>query len=140
MQCWIIGTFIKYIICSIYPNLPEEHHSTSELSFRFNSWTQIIRIYILEIYARQLVTTGILLRMQDDLAKQKFLLLLGRHSLMARPKETVSVFWGKKGHQSLFLKPLVPFIFIHIIICFFIFIIFKKGSPGETGGKWRPSV
>ena len=43
MQCWIIGTFIrKNIICSIYLNLPEEH-STSELSFRFNSWTQIIR-------------------------------------------------------------------------------------------------
>ena len=42
MQCWIIGTFIKYRICSIYLNLPEEH-STSELSFRFNSWTQIIR-------------------------------------------------------------------------------------------------
>ena len=43
--------------------------------------------------------------------------LLGRHSLMARPQDTVSVFW--KGFSPVF----------------FICIIFKKEAPGETGGN-----
>ena len=48
---------------------------------------------------------------------------LGHHSLMARPQDTVSVFW-KRDCQC----------FWSLTTLFFICIIFKKESLGETGG------
>ena len=49
---------------------------------------------------------------------------LGRHSLMARPQDTVSDFWRKKRDLPMFLVTFPPF--------FFICIIFKKeGTAGE---------
>ena len=60
---------------------------------------------------------------------------------MARPQETVLVFW--KGHYPLFLKSLVLLFFrLHH---FFSFVSFLKrgyqGLLGEIGGDWgRPGV
>ena len=54
---------------------------------------------------------------------------LGCHSLMARPQDSVSLFW-KKGHYPQFLESKCPF----FICMIFIHIICKKDLPGITRG------
>ena len=55
-------------------------------------------------------------------AQLSWSLFLGRHSLMARPPESVSVFWKKKALNCVF-KPLVPFLYLKKDATFFVWLI-----------------